>query len=283
MSGYIPFHVRKHKKEEEYLALVEGVPHYLVDSLWDWLIPCLYELIDDFENNYFRLKFDLVGKAQRMLRTKITLPSRDPENCPAHLSATPDFFLSLVDFSLQTCEPKNATELETILAESGSLWSVVRNGRKGFELQERVNSTVRDSYEQTKSTSGKSGLHLEQAWAANYGRNPNYTHSYAESVKAIEVAAIPIFTPKDKVPTLGKIIPHLKDAKSKYTCALNGKDNGVDHFISLCSLVWDAQDRHGTADETIPLNATKEESTMALHAAITLVHWMSNGLIKRKP
>jgi hypothetical protein len=171
-------------------------------------------------------------------------------------------------------------ELSLMLSQAGSRWTVGKI-ESGYRLEERVDPTVQASYEQTRSSSGRAGLHLEKAWHATYGRNPNYTDAYNEAVKAVEVLAIRTFLPDDKLGTLGKVIKHLDDGKAKYAVPLSAQGKGMDYTISLFKLVWQAQDRHGTADVTAPLTATKEQAVMALHACLTLVHWLSSGLITR--
>jgi hypothetical protein len=49
----------------------------------------------------------------------------------------------------------------------------------------------------------------------------------------------------------------------------------------MCKLIWKSQfDRHGTDDESVPLNASPQEADAALHLAITLVRYFAGGLFK---
>jgi hypothetical protein len=54
-------------------------------------------------------------------------------------------------------------------------------------------------------------------------------------------------------------------------------------FRETMQLLWTAElSRHGTADESVPLDVSPSEAEAALHLAVTLVHWFHSGAIKAK-
>jgi hypothetical protein len=101
-------------------------------------------------------------------------------------------------------------------------------------------------------------------------------------VRAVEVAAIPIVIPNDSGATLGRVIPALRDAPSKWRVVLTPSrgSNPVETVAHMCELLWKSQwDRHGVADESVPLNVSLEEAQTAVHLAATLVQWFTSGAV----
>jgi hypothetical protein len=50
----------------------------------------------------------------------------------------------------------------------------------------------------------------------------------------------------------------------------------------MMDLLWYGQiDRHGTDDETVPVNVTQKQAEAAVHAAVTLVEWFISGAFRR--
>ena len=98
-----------------------------------------------------------------------------------------------------------ANELEQCLREGGSAWKVVTEDSHGA-LVRRIDEVAAKAAEDTSGSGGRSGDHLKQAWRALYGRDPNPDDCYNHSVKAVEVASIPVVCPKAQQPTLGIVI-----------------------------------------------------------------------------
>jgi hypothetical protein len=122
---------------------------------------------------------------------------------------------------------------------------------------------------------GKAATHLALAWRATYGRNPNSGQAYGEAIKAVEAAAQPIVLPEDAKTTLEKMIAAIRDAPQKWKSAL---PDGVEAVRSMMLALWTGQhDRHGSADESLPLTVSQQEATAALHLAIVTCHWLQNG------
>jgi hypothetical protein len=50
----------------------------------------------------------------------------------------------------------------------------------------------------------------------------------------------------------------------------------------MMRVLWKSQlDRHGTDNEAVPIEVSKDEAETALHLAITLVHWFTSGAVTR--
>jgi hypothetical protein len=104
-------------------------------------------------------------------------------------------------------------------------------------------------------------------------------------MRAIEAAAKSIISPENDVTTVGTLIRDISAKPSKWDFKLPHGSSGdpVNLILGLMRLVWKSQfDRHGTDDETIPLNVSQEEAETALHVAGFLVHQFSSGAISVK-
>ncbi len=285
---YIPVHVRKAKGEEQYSVLHEGVPEWMKPSLWSWCEQHLWEqnpMAGGRDPNK-----EVINYLERVLRVRLVLSPRrsylfDPLR--QQMAENPDLFLSMVEALLQPpfSGDLGATQaLKQILEEAGSAYELSGNDRDGFFFQQRVAPPVKAAYEETLSHAGRAGQHLEAAWKYVYQRKPDPTAGYREAVRAVEAVTCPLVPPKDKKATLGTVIRQMREASDKFEVSLQPQNSdAISKVRALCELIWKSQlDRHGTADPQVPLNVSKEEAEMALHAAVTLVHWFSRGMVKLK-
>ncbi len=100
----------------------------------------------------------------------------------------------------------------------------------------------------------------------------------------MEAAAKPIVAPQASGATLGTMLADLRNKPDKWSVALNegGRAPGVNLLIEMCAGLWKSQfDRHGTDDESIPLDVSPGEAAAAVHLAVTLVHWFRSGAVTR--
>ena len=117
---------------------------------------------------------------------------------------------------------------------------------------------------------------MAEAW----GRSPDASGAYREAVRAVEAAYAPIVSPKNGLATLGSIIADIKNKPSKFEVRLQEDTPGanVDRLIGVLQMLWKSQlDRHGTADEAVPLNVSIDEARDAVALATTLVHLAQQG------
>jgi hypothetical protein len=199
-----------------------------------------------------------------------------------------EYFLDLVDLLLSglstTYREQVSRDIEKQLKEGGSAWSVRLSDQGVYRLVRRVDPTVTASAQAVMSASGRAGQHLAKAWQEIYGRNPDPSTAYREAVRAVEAVGIPVISPKNPKATLGTMIKDIENAPTKWTVVLKPKaGDSVLMIRQTMELLWTAElDRHGTADETVPLHVSAEEAEGAIHLAVTLVHWFHSGAIKAK-
>jgi hypothetical protein len=190
--------------------------------------------------------------------------------------------LDIVDYLLAkggASLPGAADTLDDYFREAGSKWCV---SATRDALEERVATEAMRRAAELITTNTRAAQHLGEAWHATYGRNPNPSHAYREAIRAVEATAIPVVSPKNAKATLGTVIADMRNAPQKRTVVLNpAKGDPVQHVIGMMELLWTAQiDRHGTADESVPLSVTREEAEAAVHLALTLTHWFQIGLVR---
>jgi hypothetical protein len=249
-----PLNVRESGDHTGYDTLHPGVPPWLQDSLWQWVAvrissgnPSMPQIERVFRMTIGRTNYigDLRARA-----------FRDPE-----------FFLELVDYvasklSLSSDPVSYVRTLNDMLDEAGSEWTLDdTSGRYG--LVRRVPLEVRAAADQVMNTGDKAAQHLRLAWNAVYGRHPDPSKSYRESIKALEVATIPVILPTDRSATLGKVIRAMRDKPSKWAVRLKHDDHDrqVEIVADMLDLVWKGQsDRHGDPDPNTPISVTLEQA-----------------------
>jgi hypothetical protein len=197
------------------------------------------------------------------------------------------FFLDLVDFLLRTLSIHGAplgAILNDHLRQGGSAWTVGVGEDGSFRLVRRVDKVVAEAAEAVMSAAGRAGQHLRKAWSFAYGRNPDPSTAYREAVRAVEAIAGPVVLPKDPKATLGMMIVAIRDAPAKWQVALQpSSGDAVLMLNEVMRLLWTSQlDRHGSADESVPLTVSLEEAQAAVHLSLTLVQWFHSGAIRAK-
>ena len=170
--------------------------------------------------------------------------------------------------------------LDSLLITGGSAYHV-RKGR----LERRMDPATVAAFERVAATANdEASLHLRQAWQATYGRDPEPSHAYGEAVRAVEAVACPLVLPKDRRPTLGRVINHLHDRPDDWDLVLPGEHEaeGIAPLRVMLQLLWTAQrSRHAGGPDTRDQSLTEAEAAMPL--AITCVQWFASGFVKRRP
>lgn len=190
----------------------------------------------------------------------------------------------LIDFVLsKVAAPKSGNSsfihveaMRAILDSAGSSWAVgERQGR--CALVERVPSAVLNVVDSVLGSGGKANSLLKQAWENAFGIKPRASHAYYDAVKAIELLANPLISPKDGDATLGKDIAVLRSQASRWHFSLAGsKHHGSVESVVVCmQMLWHSQtDRHGLENYA---DVTDEEARAAVLLASTLIGWLSQG------
>jgi hypothetical protein len=269
-------------------ALHDGVPAWLRGSLLDWLAA--FFVYRD-EMYYERVRTDRVREMERRLR--IVLRGYSPEELRESLwralQSDDEVFLASIDVALGWCDGSSEIEREgarldalaTTLTQGGSAWRVGHVSGEGWRLERRVADAAVAAARAAMSGRGRPAAHLGRAWHAMYGQAPSPGEAYDEAVKAVEAAAIPVICPNDANATLGRINGDLRSRPGDWTVALtprNGK--GVARLLGMLELLWGAQLRHGTPDDSVPVSAAPREAEAAVHLAVTLVHWFGSGAVR---
>jgi len=264
-------------RREEYESLAPGIPAWLRQSILDWVgtvvgaSPNLYLFLQEVERKC-RISLSWT-QGQRSALTSLQ----------AMIDENEDGYLDVVDFLLSGPQGGAISSvLGHLLEQGGSLFHVVE--RDGvWMLERRVGSEVAAGAERAIAGGGRAGDHLGRAWHEVYGREPSPSAAYREAVRAVEAAAKPVVEPSNQQATLGTMIRVLDDHQADFSLALQPtRGNSIETLLEMMRVLWKSQlDRHGTDDESVPIEVSKDEAETALHLAITLVHWFTSGAVTR--
>jgi hypothetical protein len=177
-------------------------------------------------------------------------------------------------------------DLITMLAAGSSVWELSSDGTG---LTRRVNETSGSAIGQAvrvakaNPTSGSAAKQIRTAWRAIYKLDPEPETAYREAVKSVESAAHAVVQPNHSSATLGSIRGELRANAASWMLAIPGNDGSGDiaPLLAMIGLLWDGQEwRHGSQKPA--RDATPGEAEMAVHLAVTLVHWFSTGAIHKR-
>lgn len=159
-------------------------------------------------------------------------------------------------------QTKRITEsLGLLLAESWSVYEIAPDQRG---LQRRMETTLAASISAASGTADAAGysaarVHLEKARGRLFGLHPDPSGAYDEAVRANEAIVCPLFLPNDQMPTLGKILAHLRGS-SAYEFVVTGKGGAAGNtnaVVAMMASVWEGHsDRHAGGPET-PLSPAR--------------------------
>jgi hypothetical protein len=269
----------------EYDALHEGVPEWLSVPVAHWVFE-VFSALDNY-NEDLSHKLDVIYGMLRRPMPRSYDRTRDAVNELGNLAAGGDLdTLDVIVWATQMSDQgwRLRERLELLLLIHGSAWTVGTSPADQPCLVRRVDETVAASARTEMDQPGNAALHLHRAWHRIYGRNPDPGGSYRESVRAVEAAAKPVVAPSASLATLGTMIRDLQNKPEKWTVSLDqrGEVPGVQLLIHMCQGLWRSQfDRHGTDDDTVPLDVSTREAEAAVHLAVTLVYWFRSGVVTR--
>jgi hypothetical protein len=172
-------------------------------------------------------------------------------------------------------------ELDVILAEGRSAYRI-NDAREGLTTQVAQASakafhSVVASASQARKVGSAADL-LRTAWDALYALHPDAPKAYRHAVSAVEAAAAATIEPNNSKATLGTMLVQLRSQPQQYPLAIGSppRTGHIAPLVEMMSLLWHGQtSRHG--QQTVIRMETREEAEMALHLAITLVHWFTTG------
>jgi hypothetical protein len=252
-------------------VLYEGVPEHLDAPLRQWL----FEILTPDLFRRVCLNLHVTARDQRALVLGVDGPT----------------LLNLVDAALHLWTPTftevmAVKELQLLLFDGDSAYQVAEDWSQG--LERRVPEWVSGAHDQAvaaaaSSTGEAAAQLLRSARAKAYGLHPDPSGAYADAVKAVEVLALPFFTPDDPCPTLGKVLGNLRQSHAKYRMRVLGKDGepaSIEAFIATGTLLWNGHsDRHAGTPRGAPIE--QHQAEVAVDAAAMLVRWLASGEITR--
>jgi hypothetical protein len=281
VSRFVPLSKRE-QPDPSFSEPREGVPDYL----WQPLIEWLAEIVRGGRG---------VPDAEWLLRLQTSLEVSLRWDTPPHafdslitqMSADRPLALDVFDYALNdlgeisettgSYTVNRVTTLMNILTRGGSAWGVAIGEDQRAGLVRRLVGPVRESIEQLRGPHERAHHYLTEAWRKIFGRNPDPTDGWHEAVRAVEVVACPAVIPNDTRGTLGKVIAAIDASPSRWTFAL-----GPPEIVSgMARGVWLSELRHGSADESAPLEATPEQAATAFHLALALVQIFASGYVIR--
>jgi hypothetical protein len=291
-EDWAPFYARiSESGTSEFTRLHPGVPVWMRESLWEWFRNRIgqYQMAGPRES-YFVPNATLMRELERICRIDIGWAGGEEytslmeglralrrtlyDNEIAFLTAV-DLYLSRVN------EPVVLDELMGILNDAGSEWRVGEVGSR-HGLVKRIDETVQRAAEEAASKGTRAGRLLADAWRHAFSMQRDPSASYRCSVRAVEAAAGPILSPKDPRPSLGKMIPALRDGMQKWNFTFT-VDSGVEPknvLLQMLQLLWTNEySRHVDSDPATPLHVSQEEAESAAVLALTLVNWFTSGAV----
>jgi hypothetical protein len=175
-----------------------------------------------------------------------------------------------------------AHELARGLRQAGADYEVARLAPDSayYRLQRRTTAAASAAVQAQEAIRGNAADHLDKAWNAAFGRDPNPGMAYSHAVKAVEAAAIPVVLPNDPVATLGKVVGQLRAAPEKYAVVFErdirmSRDaslSPVQVVTALADTLWTNQiDRHAPGDQQPAVPIDQPQAEFAVHIALSLV------------
>jgi hypothetical protein len=259
----------------------EGLPPYLLGPVAEWMV-------DTYRDHHHGGSHEEALK-RLQLRFKLEPPlSRNTalRDLISRMEADEEFGLDVLDYMLHHLREfadeyqqpfELANGLAATLVLGGSAWEVIAPEDDGpFRLARRAIGPVRESISELPASS-RAHQHLVAAWNHLSGRNPDPSGAYREALRAVEAAAKPVVLPANDKATLGQMIAAMRDKPEKWETTIGT----VDHVRETMETVWTNQlDRHGTDDDSIPLNVSQEEADAAFHWCLTLARLFVGGHVR---
>jgi hypothetical protein len=288
-----PFSARRSEAgHQEFVRLTDGVPIWLRESLWKWLSSRLNGIYISSGARYASPSPEKIRKVERVLRISCGWDGdgktfSDRQTGLARLRDTlyydDEIFLGAVDLMLSEVPPggSECKELEDVLEEGASAWRVgLVSGKPG--LVERIDATVQLAAETTGTLDERAGRLLADAWKHVFSMNRDPSAAYRYAVRAVEAAAAPVISPKDSLPTLGKMIAAFRDKPEKwdFTFKVDSATDPKTALLGMMQILWTNEyTRHVDPDVQAPLHVSQAEAESAVVLAVTLVNWFASRAI----
>ena len=255
----------------------EGLPPWLKGPVLEWVKAAFHPggYVNDGALRALQLDFRL----ERPLGAGGIYPHND---LLSRMDADDAFALDVLDwmvhnhkyFSEGHQSEEWVEELGLLLNQGGSAWEVTTLDYMSHQLTRRAVGPVVEVLEQTATEAARAHKHLSDAWSKLMGRGPDPSGAYREAVRAVEAVAKPVILPNNDRATLGQMIAAMREKPEKWAVTIGT----VDDVRAQMETVWTGQlDRHGTDDETVPLNVSPAEADAAFSACLNLVRLFVGG------
>jgi len=281
-ESFVPLLVRHSIDEREFTELSINVEPHLLKPLWRWCLP--YITHEPLYDTLLRQGFgwETAAEAADELRHDEGLNQQGRRMCIAlrlavdseteltsAIESSPDTLLDIIDWllrygTLDDGGDVTAQQLEEMLADGGSAWAVAPDLHG---LVQRVSAVETSGVHIAMSSDDQAARHIAAAWNAAWRREPSPSEAYSAAVKALESILVPIVTPNDPTPTLGKTIAAMRDKPEKWVARFRGVET-VGALSDIVDEVWRAHDRHGGGQRS---PNTLDEARDAVSLAVALV------------
>jgi hypothetical protein len=262
----------------------EGIPTYL----WAPIVKWLHDVAVDNPDIFY---FEPVRRTEWMMRlqpvVQVALDWASPATAWEYLLTTMAsnhaLALDVIDFALddlgeithpESTAGQRALEMGEILTNGNSAWRVTVDDGGYASLLRRFVGPVDEALEDVRSASDRAHHHLTDARNKAFGTRPEPTAAWASAVRAVEVVAGSAVTPNDPKPSLWRIVSAIRDKPEKWGFPLGGPLL----VLGMLDGLGTTDQRHGTDDPTVPLEATREQAQAAYFLALSLVQIFASGL-----
>jgi len=264
------------------------------EELPPWILSSLLAFLDPFFAGNGPDAYSPVGGSRDFVREvertcRVPLPRQHGDRQAAStlydlIQSDPELLARVLDYALANImlgyEGMNMgaalRDLQAALAE-GSNYEVVQpdQQRWAYRLQRRTPVVTSAAVSAQTAVGDDAGRHLDKAWQAAYGREPNPKTAYAEAILAVEAVSIPIVTPNDGDATLGKVIGQLRSTPVRFEAVFHrdteparGESlSPVQTITALADLLWSNHtERHAPIQQI-----TQQQAEFAVHLALVLV------------
>jgi len=263
-------------------ALHDGIPAWMQRSIDDWISVQIAR--GSGYSSSLLPNVDSIRRLERLLRVSLIGTNeitRMHSSLFGRLNPDENLKLDVIDGVLQALDipTQQVIELEEILEESGSKWKVVDSGEEEYQLEERVAASVVEAMENLAEQNGDTTDYMKKAWGDAFGRNPNPSAAYSNTIKAIEAASWQTVTPSNSRATLGTIIRELTDHPENFHVAISERaaNRGIEAIRRDMAFIWEGQtDRHGTSNPVLP---TQESAEQAIMIGLSLCQQFTRNLV----
>jgi hypothetical protein len=286
VKPWIPFDADEQEIEELYV-IRDGIPATLKPALLSWIIDRLP--LVPYSNGHttpqaihmlqaaLRIDFGLGAKETLVREELVELLDAMGDRT---VIRTVDFMASAFSYdSRYGYIPPEIEELTLHFDLASSAFEIHRTEDLDYRIRRRLPEGVEASIQEAINLQPMAGRHLANSWKSAFALDPNESFAMSEAIRAVEAASGPVVIPKDRKPTLGKVVNAIRDQEG-WTLVLSANDGYPDHkdvLVGMLETLAKAQtDRH-SGDKPTPLEAQAHAQLAA-----TLVHWFSAGAVIRR-